>query len=638
MVSNLLKSKNSPDPGKELIRTSTIPLTIPGMLADARAKFAGKVVYRQKIQGKWEELSSEGAYQQAQDFAAGLVALGHEKGDRVAIICDNGLPWVVGMFGTAIASGVWVPLYVELGATEVEQLVKRSGAKFVIISAKALESLEGQLGSADHIMVVGSEETKKGKAPGFLRRGQPDVIPFDQVAAQATDDSRAEVANRDVEPEDLATIIFTSGTTGGMKGVMLTHKNLMSNAESTRRKAQAEEKDRLLLVLPMHHAFPFIMFLTSTATGLELTFENDLLRVRDRLEEVKPTLFIAVPALFEQMYRTILRRAELEGKMELFKRGLRVVDVAKRRIGVNLGRLVFREVHQLLGGQLRFAFSGGAALKPEVALAFFKLGLPLLQGYGLTEAAPCVAAQDWNPRKFFFSNYYEEHIGSVGTPVDGVEVDLIDVPEKEIYVALHGEGELVIRGPNVFAGYWHAPEETAAAMAGDWLRTGDLARMDEEGNIYITGRSKYVIVLDSGEKVVPDELEERIGEMDIAEDVCVLSTQHRNKTQVGAIIYPNVEAMLAYLADRGDDIQEATIRAALQQKLDELAKSMAPHKRVSELTLSDRPLPKTALRDIARGQVAKPDSFDVERWKTSAPEEEAPNTSPEPDQESAATE
>ena len=175
-------------------------------------------------------------------------------------------------------------------------------------------------------------------------------------------------------------------------------------------------------------------------------------------------------------------------------------------------------------------------------------------------------------------------------------------------------------------------------MAGDWLRTGDLARFDEEGNIYITGRSKYVIVLDSGEKVVPDELEERIGEIAIAEDICVLSTQNRNKTQVGAIIYPNVEAMLAHLADRGDEVQEATIRAAIQQELDDLAKKMAPHKRVSELMLSDRPLPKTALRDIARGSVAKPESFDVERWKTSAPEEEAPSSSSEPDQESAASE
>jgi long-subunit acyl-CoA synthetase (AMP-forming) len=144
-----------------------------------------------------------------------------------------------------------------------------------------------------------------------------------------------------------------------------------------------------------------------------------------------------------------------------------------------------------------------------------------------------------------------------------------------------------------------------------------------------------VIVLDSGEKVVPDELEERIGQMDIVEDVCVLSTQRRNKAQVGAIVYPNVEAMLAHLADRGDDVQESTIRSAIQQQLDELAKNMAPHKRVSELMISDRPLPKTALRDLARGQVAKPESFDVEFWKTSAPVLEAPS---EPEPASAPTE
>ena len=630
MAINLFKPKESTDPGKELIRTSSMPLTIPAMLADVRSRYADKVMYRHKVKGKWEELTSGSAYQQAQDFAAGLVALGHEKGDRVAIICDNGLPWVVSVYGNAMAGGVWVPLYVDLGGEEIEELVKRSGAKFVIIAAKTLERLGSHLGSAEHILVVGSDETKEGKPPGFLRHGRPDLLPFDQVASKATADSHAELAKRDVVPEDLATIVFTSGTTGGMKGVMLTHRNLMSNAESARRQVQAVEQDRLLLVLPMHHAFPFIMFLTATATGGELTFENDLLRVRDRLKEVHPTLFLAVPALFEQMYRAIVRRAETEGRLELFNRGLRVVDVAKRRIGVNLGRFVFREVHQQLGGKLRFAFSGGAALKPEVALQFFKIGLPLLQGYGLSEAAPCVAAQDWNPRKFMFSNYYEDHVGTVGTPVEGVEVDLIDVPEKEIYVSLHGEGELIVKGPNVFAGYWQAPEETARAMAGEWLRTGDLARRDEDGNIYITGRSKYVIVLDSGEKVVPDEVEERIGQMDIVEDVCVLPTEHRNKTQVGAIIYPNVEAMLAHLADRGDGVKESTIRAAIKEQLDELAKKMAPHKRVSELMLSDRPLPKTALRDLARGQVAKPESFDVEYWKTSAPQLEAPSDDQEP--------
>ena len=158
MVSNLLKPKNPTDPGKELMRTSNIPLTIPRMLADVRARFPGKVTYRHKVEGTWEELSIDSTYHQAQEFAAGLIALGHQKGDRVAIICDNGLPWVVGVFGNAMAGGVWVPLYIELKGQEVEGLIKRSGAKFVIISAKALEPLESHLGSVEHIIVVVNDD------------------------------------------------------------------------------------------------------------------------------------------------------------------------------------------------------------------------------------------------------------------------------------------------------------------------------------------------------------------------------------------------------------------------------------------------------------------------------------------------
>jgi len=625
MVTNLSKAKGV-DVGAELLRTSLTPLTIPAMVADARAKHGSKIIYRQKFGKEWQDTTADEVFRRSQELGAALIALGLDKGDRVAIICENGASWAISAFGASMAGGVVVPLYVELKGSEVQELIERSGAKAVIVSSRAAERLGGRLATAEHIIVVGSDEGKPGKAPGFLRRGSPDMIPFDQVADYATDASRHELRNRVVDPEDLATIMFTSGTTGGMKGVMLTHKNMMSNVESARRKVHVEDKDRMLLVLPLHHAFPFMLLLTATTVGGEMTFENDLLRVRDRLQEVRPTLFLGVPALFEQMYRTIVRRAEAEGRMELFERGLRVVDVAKRRTGVNLGRLVFREIYQLLGGQLRFALSGGAALKPETAQAFFKLGIPVLQGWGLTEAAPVVAAQDWMPRKFFFSNYYEEHVGTVGPAVEGVEVDLIDVPEKEIYVNLHGEGEFVVRGPNVFAGYWQAPEDTARAKAGEWLRTGDLGRIDEEGNIWITGRSKYIIVLDSGEKVVPDELEERIADIDIVEDVCVVPRKVRNKTQVGAVIYPNVDATTKLLAQQSNDVTEKSVRAAVQEALDQLAKEMAPYKRVADLTLSDTPLPKTALRDVARGQLAETYGFDVEHWKTASPED-APSTS-----------
>jgi len=219
------------------------------------------------------------------------------------------------------------------------------------------------------------------------------------------------------------------------------------------------------------------------------------------------------------------------------------------------------------------------------------------------------------PRKFFFSNYYEEHVGTVGQPLEGVEVKLIDVPEKEIYVHLHSEGELVVRGPGVFAGYWQAPDETHAAKAGEWLRTGDLGRIDEEGNIWITGRSKYVIVLDSGEKVVPDELEERLSQSDLVQDICVEGRRSRNKTVVGAIVYPNFEIAPQRLRDRGEAVTDASVRKLVQEELDALSKELAPYKRVTELTLTDTPLPKTAILKVARGQLPESYSFDLKRWE-----------------------
>ena len=624
MVINPFRPRPSADPVEALLRTSLTPFTIPEMVADAAARFGPKVAYQHKVDGQWQRVTFEQLWRQANDFAAGLIALGHQQGDRVAICSENGLPWVTGYMGTAIAGGVGVPLYYELKNGEIEEMLKRCGARFLVASTKVLDRLGERPGGIENVIVIGASAGRQGQPPRFLRRARPGLLPFDQVADQATPDSRAALAQRRVQPDDLASIVFTSGTTGGMKGVTLTHKNFMSNLESVRRSLQFDERDRLVLVLPMHHALPFIIAVACFAFGGELTFENDLLRVRDRVAETKPTIFLGVPALFEQMYRAIVRRAEAEGRLEMFERGLRVVDVAKRRTGVNLGKLVFREVHQQLGGQLRFMLSGGAALKPEVARNFFRLGLPVLQGWGLTEAAPVVAVQRWVPRKFFFSNYYEDHIGAVGQPLDGIEVKLIDVPEKEIYVHLHHEGELIVRGPNVFPGYWQSPDDTAAAKAGEWLRTGDLGRIDEEGNIWITGRSKYVIVLDSGEKVVPDELEEYLGRSELLGDICVLARRNRDKTQVGAIIYPNPEATLKRMKERGLPANEASVRVLVQEELDRSIRELAPYKRVSDLTLSDEPLPKTAIQKVIRHQLKESYTFDYKRWEGSSADLLAP--------------
>ncbi|MDP3766708.1 MAG: AMP-binding protein, partial [Dehalococcoidia bacterium] len=265
MAISLFKPKEALDPGEALLLASATPLTIPEMLADSRARFADSVAYQQKVSGRWEQLTFDETWRQASEFAAGLIAMGLRPGDRVALICENCLPWVVGYFGLSMAGGVGVPLYVELKRSEIEEMVRRSGARFLIASPRIVERLGEQLGGAEKVIVVGATEGRPGQPPRFLRRGRPDMLPFDEVAAAATDESRVALEERRVQPDDLASIVFTSGTTGGMKGVMLTHKNFMSNIESIRRAVHLDEKDRIVLVLPVHHAFPFIILVAAFA-------------------------------------------------------------------------------------------------------------------------------------------------------------------------------------------------------------------------------------------------------------------------------------------------------------------------------------------------------------------------------------
>jgi long-chain acyl-CoA synthetase len=313
------------------------------------------------------------------------------------------------------------------------------------------------------------------------------------------------------------------------------------------------------------------------------------------------------------MYRNVLARAQSEGRLrrlQAWQEGSRRV---KRLTGLNIGPLVFRPLHRALGGKLRFLVSGGAALSPATATDFFSLGLPLLQGWGMTEASPAIAVQRFSRRRFLTTRHYEDHAGSVGRPVPGVDVQLIDVPEKDIRVAVNGEGEVIVRGQNVFQGYWQAEEATREAKLDGWLRTGDLARIDRQGNIFLTGRSKYVIVLDSGEKVHPDELEDQLRRSDVLQDVCIVGRRLRDRTQVTAIVYPDLEAARAAGAARGEQALQQRVAA----EIDRLGRDLAAYKRVSRIELADSPLPKTPLLKVARGQIADAYDFDFERWLAS---------------------
>jgi long-chain acyl-CoA synthetase len=606
------------------------PQTFVELLEVARKQWGDKVFVQEKHRREWKRYSHNDTYRRAWDLAAGFAAMGVEPGDRVVIILENGYDWVCAYYGAVLAGAIGVPIYYDLKPSEIAEMVRHADPRLAVVSAKALKKASVAVSGLDTLVVVGDDEA--ATAPAELAREQrPQRLSLDDVASRSTPESRARVTQHRVKPDDLASIVFTSGTSGGQKGVMLTHRNFMANLAQVRRSIPFGERDRLVMVLPLHHAFPFTVTLAvAPAVGGEVTFENDLRRIRDRMAEVKPTLFIGVPALFEVMYRNILVSIEAQGQLERFKTGLRIVEAAKQRTGINLGRIVFRELHKRLGGSLRFMVSGGAALNPQIARDFAALGVCIVQGWGLSEAAPVLSVQRWNPRRFYMSNYYEEHAGSIGEPLDGVEIKLIDVPEKELYVHLHGEGELVAKGENITPGYWRAEDESREIKVGEWLRTGDIGRIDDEGNIWITGRSKFVIVLESGEKVYPDEVEEKLELSPVIQDIVVQGRKLRGKTQIVAVVYPNREGVLAELGDATltlDAVREIVAEGIRDQEGD-----VASFKRIVDFMLTDEPLPRTPIRKVMRGHIRESYSFDVGRWAQTWTELQEAQATPAPEE------
>jgi long-chain acyl-CoA synthetase len=585
------------------------PSTIPELVEESARRFGDKVAYQMKVGPGYQGLTFGEMAQRSREFGAGLLAVGMRRGDKVAIISENSLDWIVGYYGLSMAGGVGVPLYSGLKSLEIEDCVRRADVRYVIASRAVIGRLSDGLQGVERIIVAGSDVEGVDASLGG-------TVPFRSVTAAATEESRQKLRSTDVRSDDLASIVFTSGTMGGAKGVTLTHGNFTADVESVRRGLPIRSSDRMLTVLPFHHALPFTVgLLTFTSLGVETTLENDLTRLRDRMLETKPTLFGGVPALFKLMHRAILRQLEAEGRLGQFQRAVRVVDSVKRLTGLNIAPLVFRPLHRRLGGHLRFIVSGGAALDPETARDYLRLGLPIIQGWGLTETAPVVSVQRWNAARYLFTRHYEKRAGSVGPPLPGIDVAVLDNGCDSPRILAHGEGELLVRGPNVFAGYYKEPELTREAMVGDWFRTGDLGRIDGEGNVWITGRVKSVIVLESGKKVIPDRIEDLVTLDPLFESICVLPLQVGAKTVVGVVVHPAFEATNEACRERGLPLNEDCIRTVLRERLSRLDATLDLYERISELVVSDTPLPQTPLGKVARGRVEVPHSFDLERWE-----------------------
>ena len=489
--------------------------------------------------------------------------------ETVAIMLANGPTWVEVYLALAGAGVAVVPLDPKLHNSEVKHILSDSGAVVLTTDKDHLEmmrALAPELPALRAIVVV------DGGQPTYDSIGSLPVYDYDELVRVADDETWYD--ENVAAPEDVASVIYTSGTTGKPKGAMLTHANFVADIEG----AFAEfvdlnigHSDSLMVVLPLFHAFSFTTnFVLSLYKGLRMCFNRSIYTIGEDVRLCRPTLFMGVPLLAEKIFDRI------DAKVKSSK-------MAGLLMKTGLSRLVFRKVRKGLGGRLRFMVVGGAPCPRHVLEGFKKLGITVLEGYGLTECAPVVSIAGPKCAK----------IGTIGLKLANIEVRLADKSDN-------GVGELQVKGPITMKGYWHNEEATQEAFDGEWLRTGDLAAIDDEGFITIRGRKKALIVNREGKNIYPEEVENRIAGDPLVADCVVVgyTVGGMPGEKVGCIVHPN-EDLLAELnhgAPLPWDAAEKLAFAHVHARCAELA----DYKRVRKIVVSKEPLQRTSIQKVRR--------------------------------------
>ncbi len=514
----------------------------------------------------------------ALQVAANLVDWNVEQDDRVAIMSEGRPEWSITYFGILKAGATAVPMDSQLSLEEVRNLLQASAAKVLVISDRCCERL--------------AEDAELGAAPGHERAAIESALASEQCRVVAFEDglepnAGAATLRAPRKGDRVASLIFTSGTTGRPKGVMLTHKNLTWMASKLSSTFKLYKHDGLLSVLPLHHTFEFSAgLLMPLMHGSSITYLDELnaeaLSIGFKCGHI--TGMVGVPALWQLLHRKVRKRVSERGPLiERAFDGILDVNRAIREktpLDMDLGRLVFFPVHRELGGRIRLMISGGSALSPEVMKSFRGMGFQLFEGYGMTEASPVIAVQrPGDPVKE----------GSVGRALSGISVKVHEPNDA-------GIGELIAKGPNVMKGYYENAEATSEVIRKGWLHTGDLGRIDEDGNIYIVGRKKEMILGVSGENVYPDELEELYGDFDEIKEISVVGLPSSGTGEtVAALVVPDYE--------RDEAKDREAVRESIRVHMREVSKKLPLYKRVKVWHLWDHDLPKTSTRKVKRREI-----------------------------------
>ena len=606
---------------------------ITEMLQESCRTHANKTALRHKVAGRWVEYSYATIWSTSDQIAAGLVEWGLEAGDRVALLAPSSPTWVMAYFGTLKSSAIAVPIDKDLKQGELRHIIADCGARVLFteqayldlvldiaenlpqlekiilmnqapaqknqISPKVehavallisewhqlsqrykikdtdIQAFEGL--AEDFQQLVMPAEAKQGdKKKNFftrLLRSPDNKAPLCSIEALEDFQKETPPPLTNCTPNDLAVILYTSGTTGRSKGAMLSNRNITSNVRAAIELFDLDQSMHTLSFLPINHVFEQVAgLILPLAVGGTVSFAESLRKLGDNLGEVKPNFLLGVPAVFRLLADRMSRKIESQPLSKaLFKftptRGL-----------------VTKKVRDAFGGNPVF-ISGGAALDPEVAATLINLGLNVYQGYGITETSPVIAAESPTVKR----------LGTVGKPLPGVEVKIHDANAE-------GVGEIWAKGPNIMLGYYNNQAATNEAITDGWYHTGDLGRIEDDGYLSICGRLKNLIVTANGKNVYPEEVEnELLNSLFIAEIMVYGHKVNKTSEEVYAMIYPDQDALDAHAAESGPrHFGTEEIEGIIRKEVLERGKNLADYKRVKRFTLRDDEFPKTTTRKIKR--------------------------------------
>ena len=537
------------------------------MLENGAIRHPNKTAFLQKVDGKYKPVSYIRFKNDVDSFGTALAARGF-AGKRVIVLGENCYSWCLSYMTVVSGLGVVVPVDKEIPAEEVANIAKISEAALIIYSAKYKAKVEGL-----------PESVEK--------------IAFDEIVSYIIDGAELLAAgNRDymersIDRDALCSLIFTSGTTGVSKGVMLSQRNICTTIENLAKMVYIDTNDTALSVLPLHHVYECTCgFIYPLYRGATVAFSEGVRYIMRNVKEVSPTKMLCVPLLIETMYRKIwanIRKKGIENKVKKVIAVTNKIQPYSARMAAK--RKMFAEIHESFGGKLNLLVSGGAPIDPEVIKGMRDFGLNVIQGYGLTESAPLAAV---NHDKFFSDR-------SAGLTLPGGEIKIIDKQED-------GTGEICYRGDNVMLGYYGRPDLTAEVKRNGWLYTGDIGFVDENGFLVITGRKKNVIVKNNGKNVFPEELEAYISRDPMVSEAVVLGIMNEKKKDydIVAAVYPDAEYAKEAL---GANCTAEAIEEHIKAVIENVNSIVQTYKRMDVVLVTDTEFPKNTSKKIKRFEV-----------------------------------